>query len=336
MRYRYRSFTGGPDPLADPLAERPESVPLREAQTASPGGADPEAGSEAPGGLLAPPGADRHGLSPRELRRLADTALRDLERSSRGRVGGHRAGAAPGTEPTGTDLPWEGDDRPLAPVATVRAAALRRSAPAERAVPLRAEDLRAAETEPVGAAAVSLLVDLSHSMVVRGLHDAATRTALALDALVRAHHPGDRLRIIGFGESARVLTPGTLVAHRWRDSPGTNLHHALRLARAHARRHRGLPSRVFVVTDGEPTAHVDGGGLPRFAWPPDPRTAEATLAELDALVREDADTVFFLLADEPGLRDFAARATRRRGVRLVRADAAALGPLVVGRYLREP
>ncbi|MEU5857944.1 VWA domain-containing protein [Nocardiopsis dassonvillei] len=282
-------------------------------------------------------GAD-HGLSPRELRRLGEVALREAEASRRGRGGpggAHRGGTAPGGEPTGLSLPRDEDgDRPLDAVATVREAALRRARPGERGVALRAEDVRVAWAEPSEAAAVSLLVDLSHSMVTRSLHEAATRTALALHTLVSTRRPQDRLHLVGFGERARELTPASLVAHDWRRVPGTNLHHALRLARAHLRRHGGLRPQVLVVTDGEPTAHLGEDGDARFSWPPAPRTVELTFAELDAVLRGGAEVTFFLLADDPRLRAFQELVERRRGTRVVHAGAEELGPLVVDRYLR--
>ncbi|MFI6576975.1 VWA domain-containing protein [Nocardiopsis sp. NPDC050513] len=343
MGFRYRAYTGGPDPLADPdpprAEERVEATALGRGREGDgdagegSGAAPPPVGSRTDG-LLAPVDGNGHGLTPRELRRLGRIALRDIERAARSGTGRHAGGGAPGTEPTGASLPRDADDdRPLDPVASVRAATLRRRDPAEREIRLRADDLRVAETEPVGARAVSLLVDLSHSMVERDLHTAAARTALALHTLVGAHHPEDRIHLVGFGETAHELAPGRLTAHEWRRAPGTNLHHALRLARRNARRHRGLRPLVLVVTDGEPTAHVDDDGRARFAWPPDPRTAEVTLAELDRLLREGAEAVFFLLADAPRLRAFAAEVGRRRSVRVVRSDAAALGPLVLDRYL---
>ena len=44
---------------------------------------------------------------------------------------------------------------------------------------------------------------------------------------------------------------------------GTNLHHALALATRHLRRHPNAQPVILVVTDGEPTAHLedfDGDG----------------------------------------------------------------------------
>lgn len=279
-----------------------------------------------------------HGLSPRELRRLGEVALREVETARRGRgahEGAHRGAGAPGDEATGGSVPWsEGDDRALDAVATVREATLRRLRPEERDVVLRAEDVRVTETEPAEAAAVSLLVDLSYSMVTRSLHEAATRTALALHTLVDTHRPEDRLHLVGFGERAQELSPRALVSHDWRRVPGTNLHHALRLARAHMRRYSALRPQVLVVTDGEPTAHLGEDGDARFSWPPSPRTVELTITELDAALREGAEVTFFLLAEDPRLRDFQALVERRRGVRVLHADGGELGPLVVDRYLR--
>jgi uncharacterized protein with von Willebrand factor type A (vWA) domain len=372
VRYRYRSYTGGPDPLAEPdpppdaalgaadelralvAAADPDSdadrAELAELEAALARYAEGERGALAgldPGAplrLLGPEGdaalarmdAADHGLGPRELRRLGDAALRDFETARGALPGGHPGPRGPGGtdgDPTGAFLRYaDAGDRPLDAAATAREAALRRARDGGPA--LRPEDLRAAETEPESAAAVSLLIDLSHSMAARSLHEAATRTALALHSLVRTRHPQDRVQVVGFGESAVELTPAELVAYDWRGVPGTNLHHALRLARSHLRRHRGLAPRVLVVTDGEPTAHLDGDGIARFAWPPDPRTAEATLAELDAVLREGAEVTLFLLADDPRLRAFRALVERRRGVRVVDADADLLGPLVVGRYRR--
>ncbi|MFD3688304.1 VWA domain-containing protein [Nocardiopsis sp. NPDC058631] len=381
MGFRYREYTGGPDPLdgsgasageaaSDGVGAAPRGRPARDVSGAGPASGTQRPEAAAPEGVLlryeegrptAPDGLDADAYDPpdgsrgevradaggpdrawgpRELRRLGELALRDIEAVRRGpgfAGAGLRGGSGPDGEPTGGHLPHaEGGDRALDAVATVREAALRRARPGERSVVLRPEDVRVAETEPAQASAVALLVDLSHSMTTRSLHEAATGTALALHTLVRVRHPQDRLGLIGFGDRARVMTPAELAAHDWSRVPGTNLHHALRLARGHLRRHRGLRPQVMVVTDGEPTAHLGEDGGARFSWPPDPRTEELTLAELDAALREGAEVAFFVLADDPRLRAFQERVERRRGVRVVRAGAGELGPLVVDRYLRRP
>ncbi|MFE1170270.1 VWA domain-containing protein [Nocardiopsis sp. NPDC058789] len=370
MRFRYREYMGGPDPLAEPdpppeeavraagrllemiAGERSEEGAPQEALTAAEEALTRYAGGERDalsgldtgalrGALGGAASADLerldaadHGLTPRELRRLGEVALGEIESARRAAPGGHRVGDGVGDEPTGATLAHDGRDRALDAVATLREAMLRRAAEGGSAAPLRAEDLRYAETEPAGAAAVCLLVDLSHSMATRGLHEAATRTALALHTLVRTRHPEDRILLVGFGDRAREMTPADLVEHDWRPVPGTNLQHALHLARRHLRRHRGLRPLVLVVTDGEPTAHLGDDGDARFAWPPAPRTVELTAAELDAALAEGAGITFFLLADDPRLREFRELLERRRGVRVVGAEADALGPMVVDQYLR--
>lgn len=367
MRFRYRAYTGGPDPLAEPDPPPEEAVraavellELITGRTQDPGdalaaseealrryaagergvldGVDLKALQAALGsaghGPLERLGSADHGLSPRELRRLGEVALTEIEAALQRAPGGHRGGTGAGDEPTGAAVAHDGVDRPLDALATLREAMLRRAAGPAPGEALRAEDVRYTETEPAGAAAVCLLVDLSHSMATRGLHEAATRTALALHALVRNRYPEDRILIVGFGDRAREMTPADLVGHDWRRTPGTNLQHALHLARRHLRRHRGLRPVVLAVTDGEPTAHLGEDGDARFSWPPAPHTVEVTAAELDAALDEGAEVTFFLLADDPRLREFRSLLERRRGVRVVHADAAALGPLVVDRYLR--
>ncbi len=53
---------------------------------------------------------------------------------------------------------------------------------------------------------------------------------------------------------------------------GTNLQHALALARRMLAHEHGT-KQIIVVTDGEPTAHIDDAGEVWFNYPPDPRDA---------------------------------------------------------------
>jgi len=70
---------------------------------------------------------------------------------------------------------------------------------------------------------------------------------------------------------------------------GTNLHHALALAGRHLRRHPNAQPVLLVVTDGEPTAHledVDGSGRGSavfFDYPPHPRTIANTVRGFDEM-----------------------------------------------------
>ena len=284
-------------------------------------------------------------LTPKAVRRLGATALRRVfaRLQSTGR-GGHDvrdAGAA--GEPTGASRDWRyGDEQPLDVVGTVRNAVLRGGAgrrspgaPTRRpAVRLHVDDFAVVETERRTSAAVALLVDLSYSMALRGTWGAAKSTAMALHTLVTTRYPQDAIEIIGFSSSARVLSGAELAELSWDTLKGTNLQHGLMLARRHLARHPDAEPVIMVVTDGEPTAHLDANGRPQFYWPPLPETLARTLAEVDRCTRSGATINVFLLDEEPALVSFVEELARRNGGRILTPRPDRLGEYVVSDYLR--
>ena len=281
-------------------------------------------------------GSDGLRLTPRALRRIGQSALRRVfdVLDSRGR-GGHDvrdAGAA--GETTGGSREWRfGDEQPLDVVRTVRNAVHRTTA-AGAPLDLSAEDFEVVETERRSSAAVALLVDMSYSMEIRGTWGEAKTTALALHALISTRFPQDAIEIIGFSEYARPLTLGQLVEHQWDPVQGTNLQHALMLARRHLDKHRNAEPVVLVITDGEPTAHLARDGFADFAWPPTRETIAATLAEVERCTRRGATINVFMLDDEPRLVEFMQELGRRNGGRVFQPKRGALGEYVVADYLR--
>ena len=98
---------------------------------------------------------------------------------------------------------------------------------------------------------------------------------------------------------------------------GTNLQHGLMLARRFLARHRDAEPVVLVVTDGEPTAHLEEDGTPFFCWPPMPETIARTVAEVERVARTGATVNVFALDPDPGLVALRPRphpARRRAGV----------------------
>jgi uncharacterized protein with von Willebrand factor type A (vWA) domain len=276
-------------------------------------------------------------LSPRALRRLGSTALRKvfatLQSGGRGEHDVRDAGAA--GEITGASRQWRfGDEQPLDVVRTVRNAVLRAGARRGGRVRLMAEDFEVVETERRSAAAVALLVDMSYSMELRGSWGEAKTTALALHSLVSTRFPQDAIEIIGFSDYARVLSPRDLVNHDWERVYGTNLQHALMLARRHLDRHRDAEPVILVITDGEPTAHLAADGFSDFCWPPSVETVTATIAEVDRCTRRGATINIFMLDDEHRLVEFMQEIGRRNGGRVFLPRAGALGEYVVSDYLR--
>ncbi|MET8308390.1 VWA domain-containing protein [Micromonospora sp. NPDC005173] len=280
--------------------------------------------------------ADGLTLSPKALRRLGGTALRrvfsELTAGPRGQHDLRSAGAA--GEVSGASRPWQyGDEQPLDVVRTLTRAVSRGgpSVPVQLAV----DDFEVVETEKRASAAVVLCVDLSYSMISQGRWGPMKQTALALAHLMETRFPQDALQIVGFGREAMTLSQQELAAVEPDGEQGTNLQHALRLAGRHLRRHPDAEPVVLVVTDGEPTAHLDpDDGEALFHWPPLPETIEATVREVDRLSRYGATLNLFMLGDDPGLRRFVDAVARRSRGRMFTPDADDLGEYVVSDYLR--
>jgi uncharacterized protein with von Willebrand factor type A (vWA) domain len=281
----------------------------------------------------APDGSLR--LTPKALRRLGETALRDVVgqlRSRRGERETARAGAA--GEPTGASREWRfGDTEPWEVSRTVRNAVLRTASTGDTKVKLDVSDVEVVETEQRSRAAVALCVDTSWSMVQDGRWVPMKRTALALHQLIRTRFRSDALELITFGRHATTVDIGELTGLEGVWEQGTNLHHALLLAARHLRRNPDAVPVVLVVTDGEPTAHLEPDGEAYFNWPPEPRTLAVTMNEVDAIAKLGASITVFRLGDDPRLAEFVDLVARRGGGRVVAADLDGLGAAVVSDYL---
>jgi uncharacterized protein with von Willebrand factor type A (vWA) domain len=277
-------------------------------------------------------------LSPKAIRRIGAVALRRVFSSlEEGRRGDHDvAGLGLAGEPTGASRPWVfGDEEPLDVPRTVRNAVLR-GGPRRPggAVALAPDDFEVLETERRTSAAVCLLVDQSYSMLLRETWGMAKATALALHSLVSTRYPQDALEIIGFSRLARTVRPTDLPDLDADVSQGTNLHHALVLAGRHLDRHPEAEPVVLVVTDGEPTAHLEPDGYPWFAYPPERHTIELTLTEVTRLTRRGATINVFMLDDDPRLVAFVDLIARLNGGRVFAPSPERLGDYVVSDYLR--
>jgi uncharacterized protein with von Willebrand factor type A (vWA) domain len=285
-------------------------------------------------------------LSPKAMRQLGRTALRDVAQQLSGRHGERdtrRAGAA--GELTGATRPWQfGDTEPWNVTRTLTNAVLRQAGAAGPdglvgdPIRITVDDVEVSETEMRSQAAVALLVDTSFSMVMENRWLPMKRTALALHHLVSTRFRSDALQIIAFGRYARSVTAAELTGLEGVYEQGTNLHHALALAGRHLRRHPNAQPVVLVVTDGEPTAHLedlDGdGSAVFFDYPPHPRTIAHTVRGFDDIARLGAQVTIFRLGADPGLARFIDQVARRVEGRVVVPDLDGLGAAVVGDYLR--
>lgn len=277
-------------------------------------------------------------LSPKAMRELGKSLLRDVagRLSSRGGQRDTRQAGAAGEQSGGT-RPWEfGDTEPWDTTRTMTNAITRtvgEGGDPSRGMRLDIRDVEVTETEARTRAAVALLVDTSFSMAMDGRWVPMKRTALALHQLVSTRFRGDDLQLVAFARHARTMDIETLTGLDAEWDKGTNLHHALLLANRHFRQHPDAQPVLLVVTDGEPTSHLEPGGGVFFDYPPHPRTLALAVRELDASARLGAQVTFFRLGEDPGLARFVDSMARRAHGRVVAPELGDLGAAVVGSYL---
>jgi uncharacterized protein with von Willebrand factor type A (vWA) domain len=288
-------------------------------------------------------------LSPKAMRQLGKALLKDVATRMSGRQGQRdlrQAGAA--GELSGATREWQfGDTEPWDVTRTITNA-VRRTVAEEgvsetppgtrltgsgRPLRLSVHDVEVSETEARTQAAVALLVDTSFSMAMDGRWVPMKRTALALHTLIRSRFRGDALQLIGFGRHAQVMDIEELTALDAMWDKGTNLHHALLLANRFFRTHPHAQPVLLVVTDGEPTSHLEPNGEVYFEYPPHPLTVAYSVRELDNSGRIGAQVTFFRLGTDAGLARFVDSMARRVDGRVVAPELDDLGAAVVGSYL---
>lgn len=242
-------------------------------------------------------------VTPKGIRRIQDRSLEDLfqscRRDSLGRHDTHEKGG--GTEPVEDTRPYVYGDS-LAHLdlhETIKNAYIRQGG----GVPIRlsSEDYVVRETEYQARCATVVLIDMSGSMNRYGKYYTTKKVALALQGMVRARYPQDSLQMIGFYTFASMMNERQLINSAPKpvsmfdsrihlrfdlDSPVgrvpqhfTNIHAGLRLARSVLARQPAANKQIIVITDGEPTAHLEGREVV-LIYPPAEKTAMSTLAEV--------------------------------------------------------
>ena len=273
-------------------------------------------------------------ITPRGARKLGERALVQVfEELKRDREGTHEAREAGGlSEPTGATRPWRfGDTGQIAVQRTVFNAVVR-SKPGEP-IHLQPDDFELVEAEQRTEAATALLLDLSFSMPLRGHFVHAKKMALALHALIEGRYPHDTLYLIGFSDYARRLQPEDLTAPGFERVYGTNMQHAFLLAGRLLSQHPRAARQVIMVTDGEPTAHLEGDQA-FFSWPPVSKTINLTLAEAVRLSKSGVTLNVFMLEESEGLIGFMERLARITSGRVFLMDDERLGDFVVRDYVK--
>ncbi len=282
---------------------------------------------------------DRHGsrttLTARGVRQIGQQALVELFRQLRHSpvLGGHReASLAGGGDREETSKPWEpGEPFSLNLPRTLRNAVLRQGPGTP--VRLHPDDFEVEEYEATRRAATVFAIDLSLSMAMRGNLVPAKKMVLALTQLIRSSYPRDLAAVVGFGELAQELRIEDIPALTIDYNYGTNLQHALALGRHLLRGERG-ERQIVVVTDGEPTAHLQDDGQPFFSWPPVRETLERTMAEVLRCTRAGIVINVFALDTERTQFPFVEQIARVNGGRTFYTSVDELGGYVLDDFVR--
>jgi uncharacterized protein with von Willebrand factor type A (vWA) domain len=274
-------------------------------------------------------------LTPRGLRAIGRNALGDLFQGlEKDRVGRHAVEReGPGHERAYATKPYEwGDPFNLDIQRTLRNAVTRGGGGTP--VRLEPEDFEVERTETLTRSSTVLLLDLSLSMPMRDNFLAAKKVVIALHSLISTQYPRDFLGLVVFGEVARTLRPSELPRVSWDFNFGTNMQHALLLARKMLCREPGT-RQVMMITDGEPTAHLLPDGEPFFSYPPSPETVRATLAEVARCTAENIRINTFMLDVTPHLQAFVERMAKINKGRVFFTTPETLGSYVLVDFLEQ-
>ncbi|MEX2246119.1 MAG: VWA domain-containing protein [Dehalococcoidia bacterium] len=203
-------------------------------------------------------------------------------------------------------------------------------------VPVRLDkdDFEVYRSEQLTQTATVMMVDLSWSMALRGSFQAAKKVALALNNLIRSQFSRDSLYIIGFSAYARELKAEQLPYVRWDESVlGTNMHHALMLAQNLLAKHKAGTRQIIMISDGEPTAHLERGRS-YFAYPPSPITIRETLKEVKRATKKDITINTFMLDRNYYLKEFVNQVAKINKGRVFYTTPDKLGQYILVDYVQ--
>lgn len=277
-------------------------------------------------GMLDKDGKGKLKLTPKAVNRMQMKALNEIFSNLRqGQRDGHEkiTAGATGERLDGTKPYVFGD--PISDVdlnATLRNAMQRNAregkAGGKLGMRIAERDIEVYPREGTTSVSTVVLMDLSGSMTRYGRYLSAKKVALGLLALVRQRFPQDTVDFVGFYSGAARIPeialplvmpkPVTIYDYEVRlkvkidnidQAPQhfTNLHMGLQMARRMLRKRGGENKQIFVITDGQPTAHVEGD-YAYLLYPPDQRSTVATLKEAVLAAREGVRISTFALIED--------------------------------------
>jgi Ca-activated chloride channel family protein len=300
----------------------------------------------------------RFQVTPKGVRRVESRALEELFNVTRkDSVGKHD------TEFRGAGQTVHEESKPYEygdPISNLNAHETLRNAMLRQGggTPIRIEhdDLVVHDTEYQTSCATVVLIDMSGSMSRFGKYGQAKKVAMALQGLVRGRYQGDFLQIVGFYSYANVMTERELLYSAPKEvsifdprvhlrinldqPPGfvpehfTNIHVGLQFARRILQKQPTANRQIITITDGEPTAHVEGRDL-LLIYPPAERTAKITLTEVKKCAQAGIHLSSFALIEDYfylGLVNFVEQMARVSGGVAAYCNSNDLGNMVIDSF----
>jgi len=278
---------------------------------------------------------DKWALTPRGSRNLGQKALGEIyQRLKKQNMGNH---ATPEEGRFGERLeeskPYEFGDRFHLHMSRTMRNAINREGPGSP-IRLQTEDFEIYRSEQITQTATVLMVDLSWSMALRGSFQPAKKVAMALHQLISSAYPRDSLYVVGFSAIAKDIQAHDLPYLQYDDYLlGTNMQHALLLAEKKLARHQQGTRQIIMITDGEPTAHLEDG-RPVFAYPPTPTCINKTLREVRNCTTKGITINTFMLDQSHYLKAFVDQMTKINGGRVFYAEPHNLGEYLLVDYVQ--
>lgn len=220
------------------------------------------------------------------------------------------------------------------------------------------EDLEIYDTEYQTSCATVVLIDMSGSMMRYGKYASAKKVTMALQGLVRSRYQSDFLQVVGFYTYASAMNERELLNSAPKqvsifdshvsmrvslDNPPafvpqhfTNIQAGLQFARRILKRQPAQNQQIICITDGEPTAHIEGREIV-LLYPPTERTARATLNEARRCKNSGIQISSFALIEDYfyyGLVNFVEQMAQVSGGICATCNAQDMGNMVVNSFVK--
>lgn len=309
-------------------------------------------------GLIEKDSEGKYQVTPRGIKRIETKALDELfDVAARDKMGKHE------TDMRGVGQTVHEDSKPYEygdPVANLNMHETLRNALHRQGggspIQIIEDDLVVHDTEYQTSCATVVLLDMSGSMSRYGKFGQAKKVALSLAALVRGRFQGDFLQFVGFYTYASPLSERELLYSAPKqvsiydsrvhlrvnlDKPSgfvpehfTNIQAGLQFARRVLRRQPAVNKQIITITDGEPTAHVEGRDIV-LIYPPAQKTAAMTLAEVRRCANDGIHLSSFALIEDYfylGLVNFVEQMAAVSGGVAAYCNAGDLGNMVIDSF----